>query len=545
MDVFLKIILSLLLFFTTFAFAGTEPWAFSIMQTGIIAGFVMLLFARRELLITPPLKPVLYTLGFLTLFALVQACFPQTLLDKPAWHPVTFMRLFTLEHVSLFLTYLILVLWVPQLLQSSRSLRLFAMLIALCGLAVVLCALCFPDGEYIRLLAGRRGGVGPFLNRNHAGAFMGMSAILTLGYLSVSFLDYARFATHGRKSQFYLRQGFFALVFIGLCAGVVLTRSRGGMLALFAGIFCYAFLCTGFIPHHTRTRIKGLALVAVILFVFSGWVVTHLEEINAFARRATGTSEETRQMLYRAALDILQQRPVWGIGIGALPVAISPHMEWQLNQYVERLHSDWLEMVLGMGYVGFLPVLAGVVWFVWIAFKRIRRLESRKKYLFASLLSALLVMSIGSLVDFDFFIPAVAFLFFLILGMVCSPSYNKGHIRGLASSWPLRIAGLAVCVAICYLPCQRTIAWRLHQFGRGFKAESQIAAYEQALRHYPSPRYALYLGTTYLNQSVYASDKAQKDMLRSQAHELAYQYLQKYPKEKELSRLYMRSFPLE
>ena len=77
---------------------------------------------------------------------------------------------------------------------------------------------------------------------------MAMCAVITLGYASVSFLDYGRFAAHGRKGQFYLRQGFFILLFISLCAGSVFTRSRGGMLALSLGIFCYAFLCTGFIP---------------------------------------------------------------------------------------------------------------------------------------------------------------------------------------------------------------------------------------------------------------------------------------------------------
>ena len=198
-----------------------------------------------------------------------------------------------------------------------------------------------------------------------------------------------------------------------------------------------------------------------------------------------------------------------------------------------------------MGYVGFLPILAGVFWFVWLAFKRINHLEERKKYLFASLLSALLVMSIGSMVDFDFFIPAVAFLFFLVLGMLCSPSYHKGHVHTVSSSAWLRATVCIVCLAACWLPWHKTAAWRLRLFGRGFKAENQIAAYQRALAHYPSPRYALYLGTAYLNQSFYAEDKHQRDLLRAQAHSLAYQYLQKYPKEKELSRLYMRSMPLE
>lgn len=539
MDALMKILLAGLLFFAPFAFAGAEPWAFSVLQGGIFACLLVFLFKRRSVAVTSLFKPVCFTLGFLTAFALLQSVFAQTILDSPVWYPSTFMRLFTLEHASLFVTYLALTLWISQLAESSRSVHLFSLLITLCGLAVLLCALSFPDGEYIRLLAGRRGGIGPFLNRNHAGLFFAMCAVITAGYASLSFLDYGHFAAHGRKGQFYLRQGFFIVLFVSLCAGCVFTRSRGGMLALSVGIFCYAFLCTGFIPHRFNTRLKGLAVTAVCLLCFAGWVGTHTQEINLFAQRAGGTSEQTRIMLYRAALDMLKERPVWGIGIGALPVAVAPRLERPINQYVERLHSDWLEILLGTGYIGFLPVLAGVIWFIRLAFGRLRRLESRKKWLFSSLLSALLVMAVGSAVDFDFFIPATSFLFFMILGLACSPSYHEGHTR-LRTVPPVGCAAVTLIVlAACWIPFQKTAAWRLHLFGRGLTSAPQIAAYEKALSLYPSPRYALYLGNAYYKASLYAPEP-QKTVLRAQAYAVAEQYLQTYPQDKELSRLYLR-----
>lgn len=541
MDVFLKSILVLLLFFVSFAFAGAEPWAFSVMQGGIMLSIWLLAFSRRHIVITPLFKPVLFTLGFLTLFALLQSAFPQTLLDKAAWYPSTLMRLYTLEHASLFVTYLLLCFLVSQLLQTSRELKFFAMLAALCGLAVALCALCMPDGDYIYYLAGKKGGVGPFLNRNHAGIFLGMSAVMTLGYTAISFLDYSRFAANGRKGPFCFRQIFFSLVFLGLCAGTVFTRSRGGMLALGIGIFSYAFLCAGFIAKNTKTRLKGLLLTLTALVLCSGWVMSHVDEINAFAHRVSDTSTQTRKMLYRTSLNMLKDYPLWGIGIGAMPVAITSYMPQRLNHYVERLHSDWLEILLGTGYIGFLPVLFGVLWFIKKSFSRMRRLPARKQFLFASLLSGLTVMSIGSAVDFDFFIPATAYLFFLMLGMTCSPSYDKHHIRAYMPPALLRAAAVLLCIAACIIPLQKTIAWRLHLFGSGLKAQSKIAAYQNALKHYPSPRYALYLGNAYYNQSLRAENTHDKKALRAKAHALSLQYLEKYPKEKALSRLYFLS----
>ena len=170
-----------------------------------------------------------------------------------------------------------------------------------------------------------------------------------------------------------------------------------------------------------------------------------------------------------------------------------------------------------------------------------RRLPARKQFLFASLLSGLTVMSIGSAVDFDFFIPATAYLFFLMLGMTCSPSYDKHHIRAYMPPALLRAAAVLLCIAACIIPLQKTIAWRLHLFGSGLKAQSKIAAYQNALKHYPSPRYALYLGNAYYNQSLRAENTHDKKALRAKAHALSLQYLEKYPKEKALSRLYFLS----
>ena len=100
-----------------------------------------------------------------------------------------------------------------------------------------------------------------------------------------------------------------------------------------------------------------------------------------------------------------------------------------------------------------------------------------------------------------------------------------------------------VLAAACYLPTQRTIAWRLFVFGKGLKHESQITLYQQGLQHYSSPRFALRLGNAYFNYSLRTKDPARSAQLRSQAHQLAETYLKKYPKEKELSKLYMISLP--
>lgn len=543
MNLFIKILVGGLLFFAPFSFAGTEPWAFSVLQGGIVLSFLAVIVTNRHLYATPALKMVTWVLGFLIVCALVQSVFPRTILEGPALHPFTFMPLFTWEHASLFATYLALVWLVVQVYPSYEESSHLLFVLMLAGVAVALCAVGFSRGEYIYKLTGIRGGVGPFLNRNHAGVFFALAAVSSLGFLCARQLRYAKMMARNERHAFYIQQLLLGLVFAGLSASVFATRSRGGMLAWLVGVFSYSFLCFWAVPPKLKKRLKGLFITLFVLGLVGWFISTHIEAINEFAHRTGGTSEGIRKMLYQAAWQLLKEYPLFGIGIGAMPVVITSYTAFPLHEYIERLHCDWLEILLGVGWIGGAILAFFISGFVWIVLRRLKRLDTRKQLFFAGLLSALLVMCVGSTVDFHFFIPGVAFEFFIILGLVCSPTFYKHytHIKHIYR-WQKGILVL-VCAAVLYVPTQHTLAWRLFLFGRGLKEEAKIQVFQQGLAHYPSPRYALRLANAYFNAGVYAKDPAQKAAYYGQAHSLATQYLQKYPREKELSILYMRSRP--
>ena len=543
MDVFLKIIIGFLLFFTPFAFAGAEPWGFSVLQGGVVLCWALLLFSRRRLIFSSVFKHVFFTLAFLIVLTLVQLCFSKTLLDPVAAYPVTLMPLYSWEHISLFITYLAVAALVPQLYRSQEDVSKLLFWMVMSTVAVALCFVCLPNGDYIFYFTGLRAGIGPFLNRNHAAMFFVLGALVTLGVFFMGQLHASKIVSHRQKNAFYIRQICLFAVFAGLCVAAVMTRSRGGMLSLLVGIFCYSFLCTWAVPHQLRRKLKGFFITLIFLLLSAGWIYTHVEDINAFAHRATGASAETRKMMYRSAEKILTQRPVWGIGVGAMPVVITSYVEWPMNAYIERLHNDWLEILLGVGCAGAIPIVWGVLWFIWLALKRLKRLEVRKQFLFAALLSALVAMSTGSTVDFHFFIPANAYLFFLLLGSVCAATYAKHHIHEIPLKWWLRALILVVLCLSLYVPTQKTRAWRCVVFGRGYKTVAKLAQYEQSVAYYPSPRYAVRLGNAYFNASLRADTPQEKADLRAKGFNIATTYLRRYPKEKELSRLYLRTHP--
>ncbi len=544
MNLFLKILVTGLVFFTPFSFAGTEAWAFTVLQGILLLAAVVLFFSRRVVLFPSLFKAVFAAFFILIGLALVQSCFPQTLLEAVPGHPITLMRLYTLEHASLFVTYLGIVVVTIQIYQSWEDVRQLAWTLVICAACVELCALIFPQGEYIAVLTGtpaNPASVGPFLNRNHAGLFFVMNALVALGFFFTHQLQYKKLFTRQQRGAFIVQQVCLGLLSVGLILAAIFTRSRGAMLSLFIGLFAYAFLCIWAVPSQVRRRLKRIFYTLLLLAVSSAWVYTHVDDINEFAHRQAGVSAASRQMMYRSAGRILEQYSLWGVGIGAMPVVINEYTEYDLHQYIERLHNDWLEITLGVGYGGAGLIVLTLVWFSGGALWRLKRLDTRKQFVFAALLSALLAMCVGSCVDFHFFIPGCALVFFIILGAVNAPTFHHHHVH----VWKIGWLGAVVCVVVlgvaCYIPLQKTLCWRAFVFGYGLKTEAKLVSYEKGLSYYPGPHYAVRLGNSYYNAALHSQDPMVKLFYFEQAQALATAYLEKYPKDKELSHLYMRA----
>ncbi len=543
MSLFLKLIITITVFFTPFSFAATEPWAFSVLQGLVLLGWVAVLVSRRQLVYPSLFKAVGGVFGVLIGLSAVQCFFPQTLLDTIPGHPITLMRLYTLEHLSLFSTYFALTLLVVQVYTSLDEVKQLVWTLIVSAGAVAICDLLFPGGQYITFLTGvtaSMDSVGPFLNRNHGGMFLTLNALLAVGLFFTHQLHYYNVVTREQRRNVTVQQACLAVLSLGLIIAAVYSRSRGAMLSLLVGLFSYSFLCFWAVPGKMRKQVKGFFYTLLLLLASVGWIYTHLEEIGEFSRRTTTTSSDIRTMLYRSAGRILEKYPVWGIGVGAMPVVINEFTEYDVHQYIERLHNDWLEIVLGIGYAGAALLLVPLLWFITMALRRLKHLELRKQFMFAAFLSVLLAMGVGSFVDFHFFIPGCAVVFFMVLGLCNAPTFHAEHVHRFHHLFPFILLILAL-VAAGYLPLQKTRCWRMDVFGDGLKTEPKLTAYEKALSYYPGPRQATRLASAYYVAAKHTPDPVVKLYYFERALEIAQTYLERYPKDKELSRIYMQA----
>jgi hypothetical protein len=246
--------------------------------------------------------------------------------------------------------------------------------------------------------------------------------------------------------------------------------------------------------------------------------------------------------IYSGALDMLKDYPVFGTGIGAMPAALPLYVKMNIHSYIEHLHNDWLEITLGAGYLGAAVILCGIIWFMAVYWLNVKNLGRRKKVLYLGFLSVLFLMGAASLVDFHFFIPANAFIFFTVLGALCSPSFFKNKIKALNVNIISKVFVLLLCAAMLYIPVKKTIAWRYVSFGQKLLPQARLEYYTKAVENYASHRYAAQLSREYLKQSLRKDlDPQTRALYRARAHEIAKEYLMKYPAEKELSSLYTAS----
>lgn len=292
-----------------------------------------------------------------------------------------------------------------------------------------------------RLIYAERFGArtrGSFLNPNHMAWALGTGCILSLA-----------FAIWGRvRIWSRIVFAYFAAVFL---VGVILTASRGGILALGVGILVLGGLsvlgaasCT---RKGSRAVLVGGALIIVLVtgagfFVYeSAWAAqSRFQEMLVPGVRTAFTE---------AAWRSFQDEPVLGAGPGEYLYAARDYRQPTHNGNAMYAHNDWLQLMAEYGWIGFsLAVLAlfslvgnGVFRFLQGLQSRLKegmRPFSNESAVALGGVACAAFFATHSIVDFNFHIPANALLAAGVLGLLAGsprpgPNYRIGLVRRRAS----------------------------------------------------------------------------------------------------------------
>ncbi len=293
-----------------------------------------------------------------------------------------------------------LALWSPLAawlaLRALGAPRRTATVVAGCALLQAVFALvqasAAPHSIYGHSTPWMTSSFGSFINHNHFAGYAELGALLSLGLCA----DRLR---RGRE----LSSG--ALFWAGAAALVMLahvaSRSRGGFLALAAGLLVFGLLLARRIS--ARHAVLALAAAAtVLLAVLLIMPATTRDRITGMASARDGATSY-RLRLAAASLRLAAAHPLLGAGLGSYPDAVAVHKRSDGDVRSTHAENDVLEFAAETGLLG----IAALAWAIGRALRALRN-SLRASALAKGATAAAVALAVHSLFDFNLRVPATA-----------------------------------------------------------------------------------------------------------------------------------------
>ena len=251
-------------------------------------------------------------------------------------------------------TQMVLVFWVVLNSIRSRGSQL-TLAGAIMGLGIVLVVLA----SFQRYVAPEW----LMLGRTQAGQFLGRAsgsfgAPNSLAAFLLLVLPVAAALTFRPRATAAQRVGWgYVMLLLGF--GLVLTISRGAWLAL-AIVVVLAPVVVGGTSRFQKLRSVLLAILGV-----GGVIAALFFNVPAVQDRLTQLQthwgEPSRPIMWRAALEMIRDEPVWGGGAGSYAVRFDQYRPENFQLEARWAHNDYLNTLSDYGGVGFVLLMAACV----------------------------------------------------------------------------------------------------------------------------------------------------------------------------------------
>ncbi|MFV3131443.1 O-antigen ligase family protein [Niveispirillum sp. KHB5.9] len=265
-----------------------------------------------------------------------------------------------------------------------------------------------------------------FVNRNSYATFAGLGILCALTSVLRRLSDEEGVIRPLRN--FDRTTGLYALGGLAMVLALAATESRGGMLAMIAGLAAYPVLL--FLAGRPARQRLVLGLVLGLGAV--GLMMVLIGLVPA----TPGGDIADRQRIYRTVAGLIAERPWLGHGLGSFPAVMAMARTPDIAQVWTEAHQTYLEQALELGIpAACLLLLAILSLAAHCLLGRDRRPNDR--LLRALALSATLLVAVHATVDFSMQIPAVAVTWAAIIGTVAGRYGTRA-----AGTAPVRMVGL-------------------------------------------------------------------------------------------------------
>ncbi|HXV27531.1 MAG TPA: O-antigen ligase family protein, partial [bacterium] len=252
---------------------------------------------------------------------------------------------------------------------------------------------------------------GSYFNRNHLAGFLELCLGINLAFSLISFRKHHQLLCFGS-----------VLSTVVTFTGLLLTGSRMGIFSFMLSLFLLCF----FIPRkEDRYRIFfAIGFLTLLAFVVGRplWDL-RLQEITDKIQPWEGG----RLTVWKDALGMLKDHPWLGIGLGNFEWVFPRYQSETLLMGWAHAHNDYLELLIELGVPSF-TVLLGVLSMIFLRlFRKFPSLDADASALVWGGLVSSTAFLIHGLTDFNFAIPANAFIFILLIGLMYRLSSLSGE----------------------------------------------------------------------------------------------------------------------
>ncbi|WP_323696878.1 O-antigen ligase family protein [Thiorhodovibrio litoralis] len=266
-----------------------------------------------------------------------------------------------------------------------------------------------------------------FVNRNSYATYAGLGTMAALA-LVLRYLRHMLTTDADQRSRLrdfietLTSSGWLLAVAVLLCfLALLLTESRMGLMAFLAGVTVLMLGWSLRLPAG-RTRKIGLALMTLplVLLVLN----LSLSGDQTVARFASLFEQgDQRFDVYPLMQEAIAERPLLGYGLGSFESAFRLVRDENISVLFRRGHSDYLELVMEIGWPATLVLLSA---FLLMLASALKLYLSRTDFELALLfIAATVQIGVHALVDFSMQMPAVVFAYLFLAGAAFGASRRR------------------------------------------------------------------------------------------------------------------------
>jgi O-antigen ligase len=320
-----------------------------------------------------------------------------------------------------------------HLFTDERRVKRFFLSFALIGTAVAgfaLVQLMFWNGKiYWRISTQSAFPFGPYINHNHFAGFMELTVGAALGLVLAELHPVLTGKIRLRDFS-----GARTLLLAGMCGlmvlGIVLSRSRGGVVSLVGATMILPFL----VRRSDSRRAMIVALGVVALCVGGAVALGSGAVWGTYTFTPDDPSAVYRLVTWRDTLRLVRNYLLAGCGLGNFAEAFPPYKSSFSGYFIVHPENDYLQALAETGIIGFgLLVAAGGVYFRRVVQLLALRRNEQARARASGGLFGLVAFCLHGLYDFNFHIPANAFAFALLAALVLAQAALHTRATGEAA----------------------------------------------------------------------------------------------------------------